>query len=271
MTQQIKGTALVTGASTGIGAVYADRLAKRGHDLILVARDVARLEALAVRLRQETGRTVDILPADLTDTAQIAQVAARIVAEPHLSLLVNNAGVALDGTLQTASTEQVARLITLNVTAPTLLAQAALRAFNKSSGRRNGGGIINIASVLALAPEILEGVYSGSKAFLLNLTQGLAHELGPDSRVRVQAVLPGATRTEIWERSGKDVDSFPEDWVMDAGDLVDAALLGFDRGETVTIPPLADEAGWTALQDARLALQPQLSRRDVAPRYRAAA
>jgi short-subunit dehydrogenase len=264
MTQLIKGIALVTGASSGIGAVYADRLARRGHDLILVARDTNRLETLATRLRGDTGQRVEVLAADLTDFAQIVKVAARIGAEPALSLLVNNAGVALHGTLETASADEVARLITLNVTAPTLLAQAALRAFRA----RGAGGIINIASVLALAPEILEGVYSGSKAFLLNLTQGIAHELGNDSPVRVQAVLPGATRTEIWERSGMDIDNFPADWIMNVDDLVDASLLGFDRGETVTIPPLEDEAGWTALQDARLALQANLSRREVAPRYR---
>lgn len=264
---QSQGIALVTGASSGIGAVYADRLARRGYDLILVARNAERLEALAARLRAETGRKVTVLPADLADGAQLASVVSRIEAESALTLLVNNAGVALDGTLATAAAQDVAKLIALNVTAPTLLAQAALKTFQA----RRSGGIINIASVLALAPEIMEGVYSGSKAFLLNLTQGLAHELGTDSRIRVQAVLPGATRTEIWERSGKDVDAFPADWVMAVDDLVDAALLGFDRGETITIPPLADEAGWTALNDARLALAPQLSRRDVAPRYRAPA
>ncbi len=264
MTQHIPGTALVTGASSGIGAVYADRLARRGHDLILVARDTKRLEALATRLRGDTGRHVDVLAADLTASDQIAKVAARISAEPALTLLVNNAGVALNGTLETTSAEEVTGLITLNVTAPTLLAQAALRAFRA----RGAGGIINIESVLALAPEIMEGVYSGSKAFLLNLTQGLAHELGNDSPIRVQAVLPGATRTEIWERSGKDVDSFPADWIMSVDDLVDAALVGFDRGETITIPPLEDESGWTTLQAARLALQPHLSRREVAARYR---
>jgi short-subunit dehydrogenase len=270
---QNQGTALVTGASSGIGAVYADRLARRGHDLILVARNAAQLEALASRLRAEFGRSVDVLPADLTDPAQLATVAERITAEGNLTLLVNNAGIALDGTLATTSAREVSKLIALNVTAPALLAQAALKAFqSKGAGQSKGAaGIINIASVLALAPEIMEGVYSGSKAFLLNLTQGLAHELGPDSAIRVQAVLPGATRTEIWERSGKDINAFPADWVMAVDDLVDAALLGFDRGETVTIPPLADEAGWTALNDARLALAPKLSRRDVAPRYRTGA
>ena len=134
---------------------------------------------------------------------------------------------------------------------------------------RGKGGIINLSSVLALAPEMFDGTYSGTKAFLLNLTQGLAKEVG-DKGIRVQAVLPGATRTEIWARSGKDVDAFPADWVMEAGDLVDAALLGFDRGETVTIPPLADEGKWQAMQDARLAMASELSRREVAPRYRAA-
>jgi short-subunit dehydrogenase len=262
-----RGTALVTGASSGIGAVYAHRLAKRGYDLILVARSVERLDALAARLREQTGRSVEVLPADLSEPAQLATVAQRIAACADLTLLVNNAGVALDGTLATAPAEQVARLIALNVTAPTLLAQAALTAFKA----RDAGGIVNISSVLALAPEIMEGVYSGSKAFLLNLTQGLVHELGAGSAIRVQAVLPGATRTEIWERSGKDVDNFPADWVMAVDDLVDAALLGFDRGETVTIPPLADETGWTALNEARLALAPQLSRREVAPRYRTTA
>jgi hypothetical protein len=265
MTHSSKGIALVTGASSGIGAVYADRLAKRGYDLILVARNVERLDALATRLRAETGATVDVLPADLADAAQLAQVVARIAAEPTLSLLVNNAGIALDGTLATAPAQDIAQLIALNVTAPTLLAHAAVRAFATA-----GGAIINISSVLALAPEIMEGVYSGSKAFLLNMTQGLVRELGPDSAIRVQAVLPGATRTEIWDRSGKDVESFPPDWIMAVDDLVDAALLGFDRGETVTIPPLQDESGWTALNDARLALAPQLSRREVAPRYRTA-
>ncbi len=117
---------------------------------------------------------------------------------------------------------------------------------------------------------MFDGTYSATKAFILNLTQGLAKEVG-DKGIRVQAVLPGATRTEIWARSGKDVNAFPPEWVMEVGDLVDAALLGFDRGETVTIPPLADEGQWEAFQSARLAMAPNLTRRDVAPRYARAA
>lgn len=254
--------ALITGASTGIGATYAERLAHRGHDLVIVARDVARLDALAERLRAETGQTVTVLPADLTDPDGLVRVIEAIAETPNLALLVNNAGLALSGTLTTSPEAEVARLIALNVAAPTLLARAAGLRFKEAGG----GAIVNIASVLALAPEMFEATYSATKSFILTFSQGLAQELG-GSGVRVQAVLPGATRTEIWERSGKDIDSFPPEMVMEVGDLVDAALVGLDRGETVTIPPLAEDDGWNAMQAARLALAPYLSRREVAPRY----
>lgn len=258
-----QGTALITGASTGIGAIYADRLARRGYDLVLVARDRARLETVAGRLRGETGVGVDVLVADLADRAQLAAVETRIASDAALTLLVNNAGISLAGTLADTPPATIEQLIAINVTAPTLLAAAAITAF----AARGHGGIINLSSVLALAPEMLDGTYSATKAFMLNLSQGLAKEVA-DTGVRVQAVLPGATRTEIWARSGKDVDAFPADWVMEAGDLVDAALIGFDKGETVTIPPLADESQWQAMQAARIAMGPNLSRREVAPRYR---
>jgi uncharacterized protein len=262
---EIKGTALVTGASTGIGAVYAHRLARRGYDLVLVARDQTRLEALASRLRAETGRTVDVLAADLAVPAKLASVQQRIENDPSLTLLVNNAGISLNGGLLENGPAELERLIAVNITAPTLLASAAGKAFV----RRHNGTIINIASVLALAPEALDGVYSGSKAFLLNLSLNLAEKVR-GSGVHVQAVLPGATRTEIWQRSGKDVDALVPGKVMDVDDLVDAALVGLDEGETVTIPPLADEAQWTTYNNARLALGPNLSSKEVARRYRRA-
>lgn len=266
MTDETKGLAVVTGASSGIGATYADRLARRGYDLLLVARDEARLTALATRLEQETGRKASIHRADLTDTAQITALAERIEHDDALTLLVNNAGMSLHGTLATSGAEEVAQLVALNVVAPTMLARAAVQ----SLARRGRGGIINLSSVLALAPEMSDSTYSASKAYILNLTQGIANEL-KDSGVRVQAVLPGATRTEIWERSGKDIGAFPPEWVMEVGDLVDAALTGFDAGETITIPPLHDEGQWQAFQTARLAMAPNLSRREVAERYRALA
>lgn len=261
-----QGTALVTGASSGIGAFYADRLARRGHDLILVARDAGRLQALATTLRGQTGRTVDVLPADLADPGELGCVQGRLASDPAITMLVNNAGISLNGSLLENGPEALQRLIAVNIIAPTLLAHAAGRAFVA----RGTGTIVNIASVLAVAPEMLDGVYSGSKAYLLNLSLGLAARL-KGSGVHVQAVLPGATRTEIWARSGKDADALMPGMVMDAGDLVDAALLGLDRGESVTIPPLHDEALWTAYDAARLALAPNLSRRDVAARYSAVA
>lgn len=257
------GTALITGASTGLGAVYADRLAKRGHDLILVARNGAQMEELAAKLRAETGVTVDVVAADLTNGDDVTRIEQRLFDDANVTLFVNNAGMSLNGGTLDNSPAEIQTIIALNITAAARLAIAAGKAF----GARGKGAIVNIASVLALAPEAFEGVYSGSKAFLLNLSLALANSLR-EQGVIVQAVLPGATRTEIWERSGKDIDTFPAEMVMDAGDLVDAALLGLDRGEEVTIPPLADEGQWDAYHAARLAMGPGLSRRDVADRYR---
>jgi len=265
MASNIKGIALVTGASTGIGAVYADRLASRGHDLILVARDAARLEAVAKKVRAATGRSVEVFAADLTVRADTANIESRLASDPAITVLVNNAGIALNGGLLENGAAALQNLIAVNITAPTLLAAAAAKAFVA----RKAGAIVNIASVLALAPELLEGVYSGSKAYLLNLSLKLALDV-KGKGVRVQAVLPGATRTEIWERSGKDIDALLPGQVMSVGDLVDAALVGFDKGEVVTIPPLADERLWTLYSEARLALAPNLSRQEVADRYRAA-
>lgn len=260
-----QGTALVTGASSGIGAIYADRLAKRGFDLVLVARDGARMTALAERLRDGTGVAVEVAPADLTADGDVTKIEERL-AQGDVTLLINNAGMSLNGGILDNGPAEFARIVALNVTAPTRLAAAAAKSFVA----KGGGAIVNIASVLALAPERFDGIYSGTKGFLLNLSLAMAAQLA-DRGVYTQAVLPGATRTEIWERSGKDVDAFPAEMVMAVDDLVDAALAGFDRRETVTIPPLPEEAQWTAFDDARLAMAPNLSRREVAARYRAPA
>jgi short-subunit dehydrogenase len=257
-----QGTVLITGASSGIGAIYADRFAKRGHDLVLVARDAARMEALADRLRGETGVAIEIIPADLTADGDVAKVEARL-AQGDIGILVNNAGMSLNGSLLENGPAEIGRIIALNVTAPTRLAAAAAKAFVK----QGEGAVINIASVLAFAPEMFDGIYSGTKAHLLNLSQAMSAQLSGQG-IYTQAVLPGATRTEIWERSGKDVDSFPADMVMDVNDLVDAALVGFDRRETVTIPPLADIRPFDAIQAARAEMGPNLSKSAVAERYR---
>ena len=199
-----KNIALITGASSGIGAVYADRLARRGHDLILVARDGGRMEAIARPLRAETGRVVEVEAADLTNRSDLARIEDRLANDKAITMLINNAGMSLNGGLLDNGPDVLLRLIALNITAPTLLASSAGKAF----AARRAGAIVNISSVLALAPERFDGVYSGSKAFMLNLTLSLATKLA-EVGVRVQAVLPGATRTEIWARSGKDIDAMP--------------------------------------------------------------
>ncbi|MGE7473097.1 SDR family NAD(P)-dependent oxidoreductase [Bosea sp. NPDC003192] len=260
-TQQL-GTALITGASTGIGAVYADRLARRGYDLVLVARDAARLEALAERLRRETGRKVEWLKADLTAKADLAAVELRLREDKSLTVLVNNAGMSVAGTLLDGEIDHFQTMIELNVVAPTRLAAAAARNFVT----RKQGAIINIASVLALAPELYNGSYSGTKAYLLNLSISLQKDLAP-AGVYVQAVLPGATRTEIWQRAGVDVDGFPPEMIMEVDAMVDAALAGFDQGELVTIPSLPDTADFERYTAARLTLGPNLSRNAPAERY----
>ncbi|CAH2407938.1 SDR family NAD(P)-dependent oxidoreductase [Mesorhizobium escarrei] len=259
---QSLGTALITGASSGIGAVYADRLARRGHDLLIVARDADRLAHRAARLERDFRVNVEVLPGDLIEPDQLAAVGQRLADDSSISILINNAGMSMDGTLMTASHGRAEALIALNVLAPTLLARAAGRRF----AAERKGAIINISSVMAFMPEVSDGTYSGTKAFLLNLSLGLAEQLEPLG-VRIQAVLPGATRTEIWKRSGKDIDALPADSVMSAEDLVDAALVGFDKGEIVSIPPLHELGLWEGMNRSRLALAPHLANRRVADRY----
>lgn len=262
MTQSLPAV-LITGASTGIGATYAERFARRGHDLVLVARDQARMEALAARLRAESGVQIDILKADLTNGDDLGRVEARLREDEKIGILVNNAGAAAHGGFADQDAEAVDWLIRLNVTSLTRLTAAVVPRFI----RQGQGAIINLASVLALAPEISFGVYSATKAFVLTLSQSLQVELGPKG-IYVQAVLPAATRTEIWERSGRDVNQIPG--VMEVGELVDAALVGFDRHETVTIPPLPDAGQWEAFNGARQAMLPNFLQSRAAERYRAA-
>ncbi len=259
-----KGAALITGASTGIGAVYADRLAKRGHDLILVARDEARLNALADRLRAETGVKVEVVKADLTNKADLVELEQRLATDAAITTLVNNAGVAGSNDFAGSDPDAFEKLIQLNVVAVTRLASAAARNFVP----RNAGTIINLASVVGLMPDLNMPVYGASKAFVTYLTQALRVQFA-GSAVRLQAVLPGATRTEIWERSGHDIDAMDPNMVMDVDDMVDAALAGFDQGELVTIPSLPDAADWDAALAAKARLYPNLSRSQPADRLRA--
>jgi short-subunit dehydrogenase len=204
-----QGTALITGASTGIGAVYADRLAKRNYDLILVARNEARLEALAARLTSDTGRSVTALPADLSDTSGLAKVEAILRDDQTIAMLVNNAGIGAVAPLLSADVDKMDDIIVLNITALTHLTYAAAPAFVS----RGAGTIINVASVVGISPETLNGVYGASKAYVLALSHSLQHELAAQG-VRIQAVLPGATATELWDKAGLPLKDLPASIVM---------------------------------------------------------
>jgi len=261
-----KGTALITGASTGIGAVYAHRLAERGYDLILVARNLAKLDALAEKLRAATGRAVATIKADLGQTAELRAVEQRLKDDASITMLVNNAGLGATAKLTESDPAAMDDMINLNVTALTRLTMAAV----PGMAARKNGTIVNIASIVAVSPETLNGVYGGSKAYVLALTQSMQHELA-DKGIRVQAVLPGAIDTPFWDAAGLPVQHLPSAIVMTPENLVDAALAGLDMGEVVTLPALEDASQWQAMESARLAMAPNLSRTAPASRYKVAA
>ncbi|MFD1612065.1 SDR family NAD(P)-dependent oxidoreductase [Sphingomonas tabacisoli] len=261
-----KGTAVITGASSGIGAVFADRLARRGYDLVLVARSADRLAQVADRIRSTTGRKVDLLPADLGDAADLARVEAFLKDTPDVTMLVNNAGLGGALTLFESDVDQMTAMIALNVTALTRLTYAAAPEFVA----RGSGTIVNIASIVAINPEVLNGVYGGTKAFVVAFSQNLRHELD-GTGVHVQVVLPGATATEFWAAAGRPVELLPSEIVMTGDDLVDAALVGLDQGEFVTIPSLQEKQLFDSYETARQAMIGKLSNAAPAARYRAAA
>jgi short-subunit dehydrogenase len=258
------GAALITGASSGIGAAYAERLARRGYDLTLVARNRSRLNALAARISDETGRAAEVLAADLSKKEDLARVETALKQDASLTMLVNNAGIGAAAQVLQSDVDMMDEIINLNVGALTRLTYAAALAF----AARGRGTIINIASIVAIAPEMLNGVYGGTKAFVLALSRSLHHELA-DKGVRVQAVLPGATATGFWDIAGRPLCKLPAKIVMPVGEMVDAALAGLDLGEFATIPSLPDMADWDAFEAARQRLIPNLSGAHPAARYRA--
>ncbi|EKE78033.1 SDR family NAD(P)-dependent oxidoreductase [Gallaecimonas xiamenensis] len=262
-TNTLQGKALVTGASSGIGATYARQLAAKGLDLVLVARDQARLDTLAQTLAADFGVAVEVVKADLTQAAELQALEQRLLTDSSISVLINNAGMTVEGGYVDADPARVEAMIQLNVLAPTRLSMAAAKAM----AARGQGAIVNLASVVALIPEQFAGAYGATKAFVLGLTQSLATELA-DKGVRVQGVLPGLTRTEIFERSGHDLAALPPEWVMEVEDMVAAAIKGFEMGEGLTLPSLPDMADFAAYDKARLAMGPRLSLSNPAPRYR---
>jgi uncharacterized protein len=220
VTISTRGVAMVTGASSGIGAIYANRLARRGYDLILVARRPPL--DLAKRLTEETGRAVKVVAADVGETADLGRIETLLQNDPSISLLVNNAGFEAVSTLSESDVDKMDDTIALNIRALTRLTCAVVPGFVA----RGGGTIINIASGAAIAPEILSGVYSGTKAFVLALSQSLHKELA-DKNVHVQ----------FWEIVADPVEHLPSQIVMRAGDMIDATLAGLDHDQLVRLHP----------------------------------
>jgi short-subunit dehydrogenase len=227
--------ALVTGASAGIGAAFARRLARDGHDLILVARNRERLEKMARRLTHDYNIAVEPLPADLTDVAELRVVEELVGAHGGLDLLVNNAGFGTVGSFHTLDTEQEEREIRLNVVALVRLARAALPGMVK----RRRGAVINVSSMAGLAPTPYNATYGATKAFVNSFTEALYEELR-GTGVRVQALCPGFTRTEFQERAGIDVSNVPSFAWMSAEAVVDASLDALRSGTVVCVPGVAN-------------------------------
>ncbi|RKR26230.1 hypothetical protein C8C93_1466 [Acidovorax sp. 93] len=260
-----KKVALVTGASSGIGAVYADRLAARGYDLFLVARRADRLEALCTQIAKAHGVKAEPIVADLTQEQDVARIETIVATQGDLQILVNNAGVArLAPAAQTSANEALAQ-INLNITALTRLTQAALPAFLT----RKQGLIINIASALAVHSLPISAIYSGTKAFVLQYSRGLQQELA-DTGVKVQLVLPASTSTELWDLSGVPLAALNKDTLMTTEHMVAAALAGLDQGETITWPSVADASLWEKYEATRSALFAGTQAGKPAPRYQIA-
>lgn len=255
--------ALVTGASSGIGAVYADRFAARGYDLILVARRADRLEALCASVSKAHGIKAEPISADLTKDEDVARIETILATDGDVHVLVNNAGIARLAPAAQMAANDVLSQIALNITALTRLTQAAVPAFVA----RKQGLIINIASALAVHSLPISAIYSGTKAFVLQYSRSLQQELA-ETGVKVQLVLPASTATEIWDLSGVPLAALNKEALMTTENMVDAALAGLDQGETITWPSVADASLWEKYDAARTELFAGTQVGTPAPRYK---
>ena len=260
----LKGTAVVTGATGGVGALYAAGLAERGYDLLLVGRQQPSLDAVAKSVKQTANVRVDTLVANLADAADLARVEARISNDPAMTTLINNAGAATFGPLAKLRAEAIDETIAVNITALTRLTRAVLPGLLA----RGAGAIVNIASVLAFHPWPEFGVYDASKAYVVSFSQALQGEVAGKG-VLVQVVTPPAVDTGFWNSAGLPVGNLPAGAVMKPQHLVDAALKGFDRGESWVFPSLPEQAIWEDHQKTRQALVGGLMNGALAARYAA--
>jgi len=259
-----KGTAVVTGASAGIGKTYADRLAGRGYDLLLVARRGDRLTAVAEELRARHGIAVETLVADLSEGADLDRVAAVLAGDARITLLVNNAGTATLGAMAETESAALDAMNELNVTALARLTLAVLPRFKA----QDQGTIVNIGSILGFHFLPVSSIYSATKGYVLNFTRGLQQELA-GTHIRVQLVAPAATATDLWEISGVPLSALNPNSIMSVEDCVDAALAGLDLGEAITLPSVEDAAPLLAAYDAaRIALLGASQTGKPASRYR---
>lgn len=257
-------TALITGASSGIGAVYAQRLAERGYDLILVARRADRLADLASKLETAHGTTVRTLAADLSAEDGIARIES-VLRNETIDMLVNNAGMGPAASTADLADDAAAQTLALNVTALMRLTRAALPGMRA----RKSGAIVNVGSVLAFHAHAMTTLYSATKAFVLTFSRGIQQEVKDDG-ILVQAVLPAGTITDFYESAGMSISDFDPAVFMTAEQLVDAALVGLDRGEEVTLPSVHDAALWTEYDAARQKLFGGTQNGSPAQRYQAA-
>lgn len=257
-----QGIALITGASSGIGAVYADRLGKQGYDLILVARSEDKLNTLATKIAGETGRIVQSIAADLTHKPDLLKIEAILKTNSEIRLLINNAGIGSVAAVSDSDVDEMEKMIALNITALTRLTYAIAPIF----AQKQYGTIINISSVVGIACEFLNGVYSASKAYVLGFGHRLQKEFSTKG-VRIQTVLPGATDTPFWDAAGySPMKGAPT--TMSAEDCVDAALAGLNMGELVTIPGLQHYDDWSDWEENRQALGNKFANAQPAKRYK---
>lgn len=227
--------ALVTGASTGLGAVFATALAGQQYDLTIVARHRERLDALAERLRQSHGIAVEVMVADLTQAAALRTVEERVAEDQALELLVNNAGFGTTGPFASLDPDREEAEIRLNIMALMRLTRAALPGMIA----RNRGAIINVSSLAAFVPGPYDATYGATKAFVNSFTEALHEELR-GTRVRVQALCPGFTHTEFQQRAGIDVSRLPAYAWMTPEAVVEASLAALRRGQLVCVPGLVN-------------------------------
>jgi short-subunit dehydrogenase len=236
--------ALVTGASAGIGRSLAEILARRGHDLVVVARDGARLEQLADELRRADAVCCEVVVADLADDRQLHDVASRLAEGDAVDVVVNNAGYGSSGHFVDSQLDVEVGEIRLNIEALTVLSYAALTAMVP----RGKGGLLNVSSTAGFQPTPNQAVYGATKAYVTSFTEAL-HEEVLRSGVRVTALCPGFTRTEFHERGNIDTRRMPSFVWMDAGDVAKAGLDGLEANRAVVVPGAANKvlAGATHL------------------------